>query len=132
MGAIPFARWAEAMGDMLLPPGFAALEPFVGEWVLPDAMARMAKRQASSIAAIRLFYDAMLPRGAAALEHLRQYALGEVPPDAERLLKLMLALAEVAPAVEWYGTPSVPDGFPVQRIRYLRQIADNTTQAGAI
>jgi hypothetical protein len=40
----------------------------------------------------------------------------------------MLALAEVAPAVEWYDQPMVYDGFPVERIRYLRQIPDTAAQ----
>lgn len=113
----------------LLPPGFAAAEAFVADWVLPDAAARMAKRQASGIEGLRCFYAAMLPLGEAALAHLRDFELGAVPEESERLLKLMLALAEVAPAVEWYNDPRVYDGFPVERIRYLRQIPDNAAQA---
>lgn len=113
----------------LLPPGFEAAEPFVAEWVLPDAAARMAKRQASGIDDLNRLYDTMLPLGEAALAHLRNFELGNVPEDAERLLKLMLALAEVAPAVEWYNDPRVYDGFPVERIRFLRQIPDTAAQA---
>jgi hypothetical protein len=113
----------------LLPPGFAALECFVEDWVLPDAAARMTKRQASRIEDIKAFYDAMLPMGEEALAWLRDFDLGTLPPEGERLLKLMLALAEVAPAVEWYGDPRVYDGFPVERIRYLRQIPDTAAQA---
>ncbi len=45
-----------------------------------------------------------------ALAHLRAFKLGEVPPAEERLLKLMLSLAEVGPAVEWFGDPHVYDG----------------------
>jgi hypothetical protein len=41
----------------------------------------------------------------------------------------MLMLAEVAPAVEWYGNPRVYDGFPIERVRYLRQISDTAAQA---
>ena len=63
-----------------LPPGFEALEAFVGEWVL-----------------------------------------GELPPAEERLPKLMLSLAEVGPAVEWFGDPMVYDGFNVHKIRYTRR-----------
>ena len=63
-----------------------------------------------------------------ALAWLRDYDLGALPPEGERLLKLMLALAEVAPAVEWYNDPRVFDGFPVERIRYLRQISDTAAQ----
>jgi len=112
-----------------LPAGFETLEEFVDGWVLPDAVARMIRRQGSSIEEIRGFYDAMLPQGEAALAYLRQYPLGALPPEGERLLKLMLALAEIAPAVEWYNGPQVTDGFPVQRIHYLRQIPDNIAQA---
>ena len=112
-----------------LPEGFEPLEPFVAEWALPDAVARMSKRQASSIEEIRVFYQAMLPLGERALEHLRGFQLGELPPASERLLKLMLSLAEVAPAVEWYDDPKVYDGFPIERIRYRRLIPDAAAQA---
>lgn len=113
----------------VLPSGFEALEPFVAEWALPDAVARMTKRQASGMDEIRGFYDAMLPSGERALTYLREFQLGELPPQAERLLKLMLSLAEIAPAVEWYGDPRVSDGFPIERIRYRRLIPDAAAQA---
>ena len=112
----------------LLPPGFEAIEAYVGSWVLPDASARMARRQASRIEDLKAFYEAMLPMGEAALGYLRDYELGALPPEGERLLKLMLALAEVAPAVEWYNDPRVFDGFPVERISYMRQISDTAAQ----
>jgi hypothetical protein len=112
----------------LLPSGFESIEPFVAAWVLPDAAARMAQRQASRIEDLRTFYNAMLPMGEVALAWLRSYELGALPIEGERLLKLMLALAEVAPAVEWYDDPRVFDGFPVERITYLRQISDTAAQ----
>lgn len=111
-----------------LPAGFEPLEAFVSEWVLADAAARMAKRQSSTIEEICRFYHAILPCGEKALHYLREFQLGSLPPEAERLLKLMLSLAEVAPAVEWYNSPHVYDGFPVSRIRYLRQISDTAAQ----
>jgi hypothetical protein len=112
-----------------LPAGFEALEPFVADWALGDAVRRMAKRQASGIEEIRRFYAAMLPLGEAALAHLRQFQLGELPAQSETLLELMLSLAEVAPAVEWYGDPRVYNGFPIERIRYRRLIPDTAAQA---
>lgn len=112
----------------MLPAGFSALEPWVATWVLPDAQARMAQRQASTIEELKAFYAAMLPRGEEALAYLRGYDLGAMPPEGEHLLKLMLALAEVAPAVEWYNDPRVFDGFPVERISYMRQISDTAPQ----
>jgi hypothetical protein len=113
----------------LLPAGFADAEPFVAHWVLPDANARMHQRQATPIADIRRFYATMLPLGESALAWLREWDLGTLPPEGERLLKLMLSLAEVAPAVEWYNNPRVYDGFPVERFNYIRQIPDNAAQA---
>ena len=111
-----------------LPEGFEALEPFVSTWVLPDASARMAKRQDSSIEEIRRFYDVIVPMGESALDYLRQFPLGALSPQGENLLKLMLALVELGPAVEWYDDPRVYDGFPISRIRYVRQIADTAAQ----
>lgn len=111
-----------------LPEGFADLERFVPEWVHPDAEHRLAWRLAAEMEAIRTFYAAMLERGEAALAWLRGYELGALPPEGERLLRLMLMLAEVAPAVEWYGNQRVYDGFPVERLRYLRQISDTASQ----
>jgi hypothetical protein len=116
------------MSATSLPAGFEELEDFAGDWVLADVEARMRKRQGSKIEDIRRFYDAMLPRGAEALEYLKKYELGKLVPEGERLLKLMLALAEVAPAVEWYNDPNVKDGFPVERIRFLRKIPDTAAQ----
>jgi hypothetical protein len=111
-----------------LPPDFADLEHFVPAWVLPDALARMAKRLSSQMDEIKAFYAAMLPRGEAALAYLRGYELGAMPPEAENLLKLMLSLAEVAPAVEWYDSPRVYDGFSIDRARFVRQIPDTAAQ----
>lgn len=112
-----------------LPPDFADLERFVPDWVHADAPARMAKRQGSTIAEIKAFYQAMLPRGEAVLACLRGHQLGDLPAEVETLLRLMLMLAEVAPAVEWYDDPAVYDGFPVERIRYTRLISDTGAQA---
>ena len=111
-----------------LPAGFQSLERFLAEWVLPDAESRVAKRQGSTLGEIREFYDAMLPLGERALDYLRQFELEALPSEGERLLKLMLSLAEIAPAVEWYNGPAVRNGFPISRIRYIRQIPDTAPQ----
>lgn len=112
----------------ILPADFADLDSFVADWVHEDASGRMAKRLSSDMADIKAFYNAMLPRGEAALAYLRDFPLGAVPPEAERLLKLMLMLAEVAPAVEWYDDPRVYDGFSIDRTRFLRKIHDTAAQ----
>ena len=111
-----------------LPAGFEALEAFVADWVLADAASRMAKRQSTGIEEIRRFYETIVPLGEDALDYLRGFQLGALPPEGERLLKLMLSLAEIGPAVEWYNDPKVYDGFEAGRIRYRRQISDTAAQ----
>jgi hypothetical protein len=112
----------------LLPGQFVDLEPLVADWVHPDVITRMTKRQSSTIADLKAFYDVMLPRGEAVLAYLRDYELGALPVQVTNLLRLMLMLAEVAPAVEWYDDPMVYDGFPIERVRFLRQISDTAAQ----
>jgi hypothetical protein len=112
-----------------LPAGFEALEPFVADWALEGSLARMAKRRSSSMEDIRAFYAAAIADSERALAHLREFKLGEVPPAEERLLKLMLSLAEVGPAVEWFDSPHVYDGFDATKIRYTRLIPDTAAQA---
>jgi hypothetical protein len=114
--------------EPLLPAGFETLAPYLESWALADSAARSSKRQASTINELREFYAAMLPLAAAALDYLREHKLGTLPPPAERLLKLMLSLAEVAPAVEWYNAPQVYDGFDIRRVRLVMQVADSAAQ----
>ncbi|MGR8921314.1 MAG: hypothetical protein ACU85V_16990 [Gammaproteobacteria bacterium] len=112
----------------LLPAAFAALEPFADEWVLADSRARAEKRQASTMDDIRAFYDAALALAPDALTYLAERRLGELDDPDERLLKLMLSLAEVGPAVEWYGQPAVIDGFDAARFPLTEQLSDTASQ----
>lgn len=111
-----------------LPAGFEALEPFVADWALEGSLERMAKRRTSKMEEIRAFYDTVIPLAEGALAHLRGFPLGDIPPAEERLLKLMLSLAEVGPAVEWFDNPHVYDGFDATKIRYTRLIPDTAAQ----
>lgn len=119
---------AHAIRDRRLPEGFSALEPFVDDWVLPDSRARAAKRQASDMDAIREFYAAMQPVAESALAYLARYAPDELPPGGTVLLKLMLALAEVSTAVEWYDSATVPDSFEFSRFELMHQTPDEDAQ----
>lgn len=108
------------MTGSLLPATFQDLEPHL-EWSLPTERARSAKRQASTIAALTAFYDAMLPRMEDVLPYLAQFPSEDVAADVERLFHLALALAEIAPAVENFGQPSVIDGYDVARFTALHE-----------
>ena len=112
-----------------LPEGFEALEPFVADWALEGSLERMAKRRSTKMEDIRAFYDTAIANADRALAHLRAFKLGEVPPAEERLLKLMLSLAEIGPAVEWFDDPHVYDGFDATKIKYTRLIPDTAAQA---
>ena len=111
-----------------LPKGFEALEGFVEQWMLPDSQARAQKRFSTNREDIKSFYDAMLSLAPQALEHLRQCELGNMSTEQESLLKLMLSLAEVGPAVEWYGDVQATDSFDPNRFPLVIQLPDCAAQ----
>ncbi|MEQ8233216.1 MAG: hypothetical protein RLW61_02120 [Gammaproteobacteria bacterium] len=113
---------------MTLPAQFSELEPYCADWVLPDSGARHAKRLASEYADIKAFYDAMLEAAPDALAYLAERQLGQLDAADTNLLKLMLALAEVGPAVEWYQQPAVIDGWPGDRFPLIEAIPDTAAQ----
>lgn len=112
-----------------LPEGFEGLDLWVDQWVLADSAARAKKRQETAIEDIRLFYEAVLAEAPRALEFLSAKSLGELDEHSGNLLKLLLSLAEVGPAVEWYGQPAVVDGVDADVFRLTLQISDTERQA---
>ena len=113
-----------------LPDGFEALEGFVDEWVLPDSAARSDKRYRTEFSEIERFYDAVIALAPEALAELAQRQLGTLDPSWERLLKLLLALAEIGPSVEWFRQAGVVDGLPYTRFRPTLQLSDTDSQDG--
>ena len=93
-----------------LPGAFRDLEPFV-DWALPTEKERMAAREAGNIEGMQVFYDAMLARLPAIVEHLKQFPLDRMPEDSQRLLNMTFFLIEVSIAVELYRRPQVINGF---------------------
>ena len=102
------------MSTRQLPEQFEDLEPFVG-WALPDEVGRGRRRGSVPMPEIQAFYDAMLPRMEAVMGFLNALPLNALPAEAERLMHMVLSLAEIGPAVEFYGEPAVIDGFPTER-----------------
>ena len=95
-----------------LPKKFVDLEYLVPEWALATQNERETRRARSTKGELQALYDALAPQLDAILEHVDQYPLGEMPPDAERLFFLALMLAEISPHVELYsGDPNVPHSF---------------------
>ena len=102
------------MVERQLPEQFQDFAPYL-PWALPTERERSAKRQASTMADITAFYDAMLARMGEILPYLAQFSPENVPADVQRLFYLTLSLAEIAPAVENFGQPSVIDGYDAAR-----------------
>jgi hypothetical protein len=112
----------------LLPAGFQELERWVGAWVLPDSPARLEKRLTTPLAEIRDFYQSMLVHAEAALAYLATKQLGALDPAEERLLKLLLSLAEIGTSIEWYGTGAYTDAFDPRRFPLVVTMPDNQAQ----
>jgi hypothetical protein len=106
---------SQTRSEQTLPAGFEDLEPFVGAWSLASERERNHKRLSSSMSEIQALYDALLPRMDEIIGYLNKQPLNNMPEDARRLFLLSLALAEIAPAVEFYKQPDVVDGFPPDR-----------------
>lgn len=99
--------------NQILPAGFQELQPFVQYWVRDSNEERRAARSTAQMSDIRSFYDAVTARAEEAIGYLEQFALGQMPPDAERLFKLLLAMNHAAIAVEMHGQPRARDtGWP--------------------
>ena len=89
------------MSEALLPEKFKELEPFAN-WALEPERARTEEREASSMAEIRAFYDAMMLRFDEILDHLQSHFGGDMPAPAHRLYLMSLSLVQVAILVELY------------------------------
>lgn len=107
----------------LLPAGFEDLVPFVDYWAGETTEARIHARSTASMATIREFYDAMTERAEAALQYVEQFPLNQMPDDAARLYRLVLALGQAHVAVEIHGQPRAPGTPYPTGIRILRGAA---------
>lgn len=108
------------MNPSMLPSEFQELEPYA-DWALPTETERNTKRIHSSQAQLARFADAMLPRVDAITSHIDGLGSTSLPEKSERLYLMLLSLAEVAPAIEYYGQPTVIDGYDSRRF-----VADET------
>jgi hypothetical protein len=91
-----------------LPREFADLEKFA-DWCLPTEAERYAKRLASSMDEMQLFYDAISARAKEAIEHCNRFPLDAMPDDALNLLYLIYSLVMVSFPIECWRQPRIPD-----------------------
>jgi|TARA_B110000967_G_C18804671_1_gene520342 hypothetical protein len=100
--------------EKTLPEDFRTLEHFF-EWALHSETERTLKRADACQEEILAFRDAMLGRLDDIVEHLDRFK-GENIPEAEgNLYAMLLSVAEIATAVEFYQQPAVIDGFDPRR-----------------
>jgi hypothetical protein len=102
------------MAERRLPEPFRDLEAYIG-WSLGSSRARRVMRESSTMGEITAFYNAILPRMEDILSYLNRYPLENNPAEVQALLHLTFSLAEVAPAVEMYGEPTV-EGLETARL----------------
>jgi hypothetical protein len=92
------------MSTANLPAQFADLEELAADgWCLATETERNHKRHESSPAVLRVFYERVSPRLEDVIEYLNEQPLESLEGADEKLLYLLLAMAEVSFAVEKFG-----------------------------
>lgn len=94
---------------MSLPEPFVDLKHFLDDWDLPDTNTRYTKRVNSSFEALCEFHAAIAARFDDIVSYLETRDMTAFDDDDARLARLMLAYAVVAPGVESFKQPIVPD-----------------------
>lgn len=100
----------------VLPSEFQKLNSFI-EWSLPTETERNIKRHEATMEEIHLFADAMLENIDAIVAHLEAFDPKELPEPEQALMSMLLSLAEVAPAIEFYNQQAVVDGYDPRRVK---------------
>ena len=108
----------------LLPPAYAALEPFVADWALSTTAERAAKRGASNEAERQTFYAAVMPVASQALSELDGKPLASLDAGEKRLLDLLLSFSHVSLAVELQRDDEPQHAVFRQRMKITASPAD--------
>src|SRR3546814_992966 len=78
---------------------------FVPHWIGVTAQERWDIRARATMAEITRFYDVLLSRSEAILDHVETFPLDAMPAPTLRLFRLQLALAHAAMSVELHKQP---------------------------
>jgi hypothetical protein len=108
----------------LLPEGFAELEPFAAHWAGETASARAHLRDSASFAEAEAFYAAAQPLVEPGLACLDAKALKDHDDREQRLMRLILAFAHVAMAIEMQGKDEHVHSKLREHMRITRAPAD--------
>lgn len=104
--------------EAILPKGFEDLAPFIDEWGgLQMQDERYQRRLQLPMERLVAYYDAVKPRLPAIFHHLDHLPFDKPLPAPEALLfRVVMAMSEVAQAVEVFGEPTVPSAPPDHRV----------------
>jgi hypothetical protein len=108
-----------------LPVGFEALQPFVADWAVESANARLQRRLSSSPAERTAFFEAARPLLAEGLAYLDKTPLRDFDDRQARLMRLLLSFAHVALAVETQGDDEPKHAADARFITITRAPADH-------
>jgi len=100
---------------MKLPTEFSDLECFTERWGAESYNDRWQARLSAKFEDLNAFYNAMVPRMSAIIEHLNRLPVNGLPVPEQALLRLAAAFMEVSIAVEIFHAPDEPGVFPASR-----------------
>jgi hypothetical protein len=102
-----------------LPAGFAGLEPLVAKCALASEKDRYLKLHGSTLAELKVFYDAMLPRMDEIMLYLKTQPADGMAPEALTLFHLAMTFAETAHPLDlgWKDV-DFPSAFPWERMEF--------------
>lgn len=107
------------MNDTTLPPAFEDLQPWVADWALPNERERFIRLHSVTLEQLRAFYDAVLPRLDAVLDHLDNFDADALPGPERILNRLAMTFAETAHPIDlrWKAT-DFDDAYPWQKFQF--------------
>jgi hypothetical protein len=111
----------------ILPDGFAALAPFVGQWDRATMSERAAQRSGSSAVQRDAFFEAGFALFEPAMALLDRKPLAALDASEQRLLNLMMALSHVSLAVEIQREDEAKHAPQRAAMRITRGVLDGPT-----
>src|SRR3546814_18936219 len=94
--------------EPVLPPGFEDLLEFVPHWIGETAQERWDIRARATMAELTRFYDVLLSRSEAILDHVETFTPAALPAPPMRLFRPQLALAHAALSLDFHKPPRAP------------------------
>lgn len=101
----------------ILPGGFEDLAQYAPAWIHASEIERNSFRVARTMPELQNFYATMMPRLEDISNFLNDFPLDALPRECANLLELALMTMEVAPAIEYYNNPDVPNSVEHEKFR---------------